>query len=332
MTNRLRRTVAILTALALAFLATKACAKPPEITDPAEAAKDPDFAVQGEYLGEGDLPGQLAGRVGAQVIARGKGKFEAYVLGGGLPGDGWKRGNPRVRMEGSRSGDVVRLADKKLSGTIEGGRLVLTASGRRASLKRVERKSPTLGEKPPQGAVVLFDGSTLEHFDSHAHKSPDGNLFAGTTTKDKFNDYRLHLELRLSWMPEATGQARSNSGIYLHDCYELQVLDSFGLTGENNECGGFYSIRAPDVNMCFPPMTWQTVDIDVTAPRFDAAGNKTANARITVRHNGVVIHDNLELPKGTPGRQPEGPGPRPIHLQGHGNKVQYRNIWVVEKK
>ena len=75
-----------------------------------------------------------------------------------------------------------------------------------------------------------------------------------------------------------------------------------------------------------------TYDIQFTAPKYDASGSKKANARITVRHNGVVIYDDVEFPKATPGRQKEGPGPRPIHLQGHGNKVEYRNIWVLEKK
>jgi hypothetical protein len=82
--------------------------------------------------------------------------------------------------------------------------------------------------------------------------------------------------------------------------------------------------------MCLPPLVWQTYDVDFTAPKFDPDGKKIAPARATVRHNGVVIHDNLEL-AWTPGREPEGPGPRAIHLQQHGNKVQYRNIWVKEK-
>jgi hypothetical protein len=132
-------------------------------------------------------------------------------------------------------------------------------------------------------------------------------------------------------MPKAGGQGRSNSGVYVHNCYEIQVLDSFGLKGENNECGGFYSIKAPDVNMCFPPLEWQTYDIDFTAPKYEG-DKKVTNGRITLKHNGVVIHDNLELPKGTPGRQPEGPAPRPLYLQGHGNHVHYQNVWVEEKK
>ena len=107
--------------------------------------------------------------------------------------------------------------------------------------------------------------------------SKDKNLMSEATSKQKFTDYTLHVEFRLSYMPEARGQARSNSGIYLHDCYEIQVLDSFGLEGEDNECGGIYQFRKPDVNMCYPPLTWQTYDVDFTAPRYKD-GKKTANA------------------------------------------------------
>jgi hypothetical protein len=120
--------------------------------------------------------------------------------------------------------------------------------------------------------------------------------------------------------------------VYVHDCYEIQVLDAFGLEGRDNECGGLYKIKEPDVNMCFPPLVWQTYDIDFTAPQYNDAGEKTSNARLTVKHNGVTIHENLELSHDTPGRKGEGPGPRQLHLQGHGNRVQYRNIWLVEKK
>ena len=113
--------------------------------------------------------------------------------------------------------------------------------------------------------------------------------------------------------------------------YELQVLDSFGLSGEDNECGGIYQIAKPKVNMCYPPLAWQTYDIEFTAAKYDASGEKTANARATIKHNGVVIHDDLELEHGTPGRFREGPQPMPLFLQDHGNPVVFRNIWVVKK-
>ncbi|WP_347245611.1 DUF1080 domain-containing protein [Thermogutta sp.] len=300
-----------------------------EIIDPEVAAQDPDFHIQGEYLGEGALPTGSEGKLGAQVIARGDGKFEMYVLVGGLPGEGWDRSKPRLRGEATRQDGEVSVRGEGYEGTLADGVLTLKHGHGEVKLKRVERKSPTLGAKPPEGAVVLFDGKSADAFDNGT-VLPDGSLLSGVTTKQKFGAYHLHLEFRLSWMPKALGQARSNSGVYLHDCYEVQVLDSFGLTGEDNECGGIYRVKAPDVNMCLPPLVWQTYDIDFTPPKYED-GKKVANARITVRHNGVVIHDNLELPGATPGRQPEGPAPRPIHLQAHGNRVVYRNIWLVPK-
>ena len=107
---------------------------------------------------------------------------------------------------------------------------------------------------------------------------------------------------------------------------------SFGLEGRDNECGGVYSVKPPAVNMCLPPLAWQTYDIDVTAPRFEG-GRKVKNARMTVRHNGVVIHDDIEIAKVTPGgvRGEEGPT-GPLFLQDHGNPVRYRSIWVLPRK
>ena len=108
----------------------------------------------------------------------------------------------------------------------------------------------------------------------------------------------------------------------------------FGLTGEDNECGGVYHLLKPAVNMCLPPLAWQTYDIDYTAATYDSAGKPTTSARATVRHNGVVIHDNVELPnrKTTAAPVEIGPEPGPVYLQDHGNPVRFRNIWFVEKK
>jgi hypothetical protein len=319
--------------LSLMLLSGLACAAGPkksypETTDPAAACKDPDFAVQGEYLGTGRLAG-VEGKLGAQVIALGGGKFKAVVYRGGLPGAGWKRGAEQYEVSGERKGVPVVFSGSAWQATIEAQTLTLQSSDQKtkAALKRIERTSPSLGLAPPQGATVLFRG-TLPCGFPDAKLSPDNNLIAPATSQPLPQSYRLHLEFRLSYMPTALGQARSNSGVYLHDCYEIQVLDSFGLYGRNNECGGFYSIREPDVNLCLPPLVWQTYDIDFRGPTYDAQGNKTANARITVRHNGVPIHVNLELPKHTPGRQKEGPAPRPLHFQGHGCHVQYRNVWI----
>lgn len=326
-----RRMSLLALVLLLCQLACAACAKTPEITDLAEAAKDPDFAIQGEYLGQGNWQGDEKVKVGAQVVALGKGQFKVVLMRDGLPGDGWKRNQPRLMLTGERKAATTDLSGEGISGKIDGQTMTVTSADGKTNLRldRTERHSPTEGIKAPEGAVVLFDGTTTDHF-LNGTFSKDKNLLSEVTTKGKFGDFTLHLEFRLSYMPLARWQSRSNSGVYLHDCYETQVLDSFGLEGEDNECGGFYHLRKPDVNMCYPPLTWQTYDITFTAPRY-RDGKKVANAKAEVRHNGVLIHPEFELPVATPGRQEEGPAPRPIYLQGHGNKVEYRNIWLQEK-
>ncbi|RLS83788.1 MAG: DUF1080 domain-containing protein, partial [Planctomycetota bacterium] len=158
-----------------------------------------------------------------------------------------------------------------------------------------------------------------------------GLMGVGTRTKKAFENYTLHLVFRSPFMPHATGQGRGNSGMYLGDQYECQILDSFGLEGADNECGGIYQNAKPKVNMCLPPLSWQTYDVDFTCAKFDADGKVTAPARVTIKHNGVLIHDNIEL-KSTPGGGRSDQKPGALFLQDHGDAVRFKNIWIVEKK
>ena len=149
-------------------------------------------------------------------------------------------------------------------------------------------------------------------------------------TREKFSSFKLHLEFRTPLMPKERGQGRGNSGVYLQGRYEVQVLDSFGLEGKDNECGGIYKIAAPKVNACLPPLEWQTYDITFYAPKFDANGEKQANAKLTVLHNGIAIHENLEIPVMTGGALDSNIDQSgPLMLQDHSDPVQYRNIWLL---
>ncbi len=301
------------------------------VLDPKEA--DEDYAFQGEYSGTIAEEGADV-KLGVQVIALGDGKFRAVGYPGGLPGDGWE-GENKVEVEATRSGnEVVFTKGDGPNGVLFDGKLVVerpngTVMG---TLKKVHRKSATLGEKPPEGAIVLYGGKDDVKNWKNGKVSEDGWLMQGTQSKQTFQDHTLHLEFYLSYMPHARGQARSNSGCYLQGRYEVQILDSFGLTGENNECGGIYTVSNPSVNMCYPPLTWQTYDIDFTAPKFDEDGNKTANAMMTVRHNGVLIQKDVEIPgptRAAPNQENADAGP--VYIQNHGNPLRFRNIWVLER-
>ncbi|MEZ6046730.1 MAG: DUF1080 domain-containing protein [Planctomycetaceae bacterium] len=293
-----------------------------------------DFTYQGEYAGEAEMPeGKI--KLGMQLIARGEGEFEAVAYKGGLPGEGWD-GSEVSNGTGKMMDDSVLVTSKNDVVCIiqEGKARVIDKKGNGkviGHLQKVVRQSPTLGAKPPEGAVVLFDGSTPDHFEK-GRITDDGLLMQGVTSKQKFKDCHLHIEFMLPFMPYAKGQERGNSGCYLQGRYEVQMLDSFGLAGLDNECGAVYSVSPPSVNMCFPPLTWQTYDIDFTAPVYDNDGNKTRNAILTVRHNGVLVQENQEI-KGPTRAAPvaESNDAGPLYLQDHTNPVRYRNIWLVEK-
>lgn len=281
-------------------------------TDPQKAAEEhPDFLLQGEYVGEVD-----GKPIGLQAADMDKGKFLVSVYQGGLPGDGWDKSK----------------IDSKL---LERDALKEKVKG----LKRVERASKTMGRMAPDGAMVVFAG---EKTDLVKGTITDGLLWPPAATTKNVGSFEMHLEFRLPFKPAVppSNQDRGNSGVYIFNSYECQIIDSFALdfVKENNPfklssdskqwCGCLYTFKLADIHMVYPPLQWQTYDIEFTAAVF-TDGKKTKNARITVFHNGVKIHNDVELPKGTGagGTRPEVPE-GPILFQGHGNPVAFRNIWI----
>jgi hypothetical protein len=190
------------------------------------------------------------------------------------------------------------------------------------------------------GPYPLFDGTdqtNFQHTDgSGAVRWPllgDGAMevcCGDIHTKEAFQDFQLHVEF---WLPElppdVTGQDRANSGVYLQDRYEIQVLDSHGDdTPANDEAGAIYGQKAPDVNAAKPPGTWQTYDITYRAARFDDDGTMTENPRVTVVWNGETVHEDVAIDGPTEGGLPNSPMAGPIRLQDHGNAVRYRDISI----
>ena len=199
----------------------------------------------------------------------------------------------------------------------------------------------TIQATPPGNAVVLFNGKDVNNWTSRSGKAPGWKVEDGVLhvvprtgdimTKEKFTDFFLHLEFRCPNMPEAKGQAKGNSGVFLQGRYEIQVLDSYGIKiPGKGDCGAIYNQFAPLVNACKPPMEWQTYDVIFRAPRVSNDGKVVEPVRLTLLHNGLVIHNNVQLPGATGGAQDQDVGtPGPLLLQDHGNLVAYRNIWTV---
>jgi hypothetical protein len=236
---------------------------------------------------------------------------------------------------GEALGGSYRVAAEFADGVITGK---MNGKGRPVEFKlqRMDIKSPTLGQAPPDGAVVLMDGTNLDAWERYPLKwnlLDDGATeVAGSNFKtiEEFGSGQLHVEFRTPFMPKERGQGRGNSGVYVLGRYEVQVLDSFGLDAADNLCGGIYKKAVPRVSACLPPLTWQTYDITFTTAQFDASGQKTANARITVVQNGVVIHDDVKLDSPTPGGvSGEDAASGPMLFQDHGNRVGFRNVWFV---
>jgi hypothetical protein len=188
--------------------------------------------------------------------------------------------------------------------------------------------------------IVLFNGSGLDAWEARSGGAATWPVSGGSMeslggdirTKQKFGDFRLHVEwFEPSYPPEVTGQARGNSGVFLQERYEVQVLESYGNPPAANEAGSIYSKRAPSSNAATPSESWQTYEITFRAARFDSAGNKIANARVTVVWNGVTVHNDVEIDGGTGDSVPEDASPQSVRLQDHGDagaNPRFRDIWI----
>ncbi|HEY3413039.1 MAG TPA: DUF1080 domain-containing protein [Armatimonadota bacterium] len=191
-----------------------------------------------------------------------------------------------------------------------------------------------VGGKPPEGAVVLYDGKNTDAWSRAWKIEKDKSMLSGgggdNASKEKFLDGWYHVEWKEPLMADKTGQERGNSGVYLQGRYEVQVLDSYGITDPGRgDCGAIYDTAAPLVNACKPPLEWQAYDIFFKAPRYDADGKKIENARLTVFQNGILVQNNTEAPHPTrSATDPEGQEAGPLVLQDHGTPVTYRNVWV----
>lgn len=295
-------------------------------------AKDVDFELMGEFVGPVQTGEQNEYKtIGVQIRHVGDGSFEALQYAGGLPGQKTFSGES-LPLVGRRNDDFIVLSGGPYAIFVESGScLVVDRRGNRiGTLERVIRESPTMGAQAPEGAMVLFDGSGTGQFTT-ARVTPEGLLQEGADLLPMFQDFDLHVEFRTPYMPKMFDQKRGNSGCYLQSRYEVQILDSFALPPVFNGCSAIYRTKAPDLNMCLPPLSWQTYDIHFTAPRWGANGKKLRNAHITVWHNGVKTHDNYELKNKTGAGKIEEPTLLPIRFQNHSDPVRFRNIWIVDR-
>ena len=318
----------------------------------------PDFRIQGEY--EGTVGPDAKNKIGVQVIALGGGQFQAVFLPGGLPGAGWDE-KTRILCQGKlvgtrvifnpAKGDRKYIAkppeqfsatekfppegQKAYVAVFTAGRLTgKTDTGKAIEAKKVLRKSPTLGAKPPSGATVLLaytpgKAPSLDEWVNTRWKTFDEGFMrcersGGNKTKKQFEGpWKLHVEFMSPYRPGARGQGRGNSGVFPPGGREIQVLDSFGLAGMPNECGGIYKTHRPRINMCLPPLSWQTYDITYHPATPGADGKKGEQAYYKVVHNGVTIHEKIKLGGSRKGD---------LSFQDHGNPVSYRNVWIVTGK
>jgi len=335
----------MLLALGLAGPAARAAEAGKNAPNPWPAAADID-PFMGDYDGTWHVADDGFMPAYARIIARGSGDYQVVLYVGGYP-----NADEKTRIEGSGqvSGGQLQFTAKALNGprnerwqgTVVKGQLTAANDGHdEFAFKRIERQSPTLGAKPPKGAAILMpyepgQPTTLDAWTNPKWKIlSDGSVqvtHEDLMSKQKFGDAQVHVEFCLPFMPLESGQGRANSGVYLQNRYEVQVLDSFGLVERDDDCGGIYHNAAPLLNAEYPPLAWQTYDIIIRAARFDADCDTTDLPLFTVYLNGVLIQKSVVVPSPTPGSAPGNTKRGELRLQDHLNPVRYRNVWVLER-
>jgi len=302
-------------------------------------------SYMGEYKGTYHPDGATTMKASAKVIAESvEGNYRIVIKA--TPNEENQDGAD-IQIYGQLSGSTVNIGywagGYEWRGQIQSGHLSVRSSyGQHFELDKFVRKSPKEGLKPPQGAVVLLPFKEGIEPDMSAwtnkqwKKLKSGAMQVnkgGNNTKELFGDIEhFHLEFKLPLEPNNRGQGRANSGVYFAGTFEVQVLDSFGLVHTSGDCAGLYNRARARVNACLPPETWQTYDIEFRAPRLNADGTVRQNARITVYHNGIKVHDDVELPYSGDKWKGKSEATGPIMLQDHGHPIQYRNIWLVKGK
>jgi hypothetical protein len=286
----------------------KEAVKNPTWTDAATATKEhTQFKWIGEYK-------DADGKHFHQVTLLKDGKYLVTSYQTGLPGRGWKK---------------TTAATSKIFSQKELEKLLLKS-------EKIQFKSPTMAKKTPKEATLVMPSGFTN--------IKGGLLLAGGKTTKDVGSFKMHLEFMLPFKPDRnpSNQDKGNSGIYIYNNYEIQVLDTFALDYSSKEhpikleskmtqwCGCLYKMKMADTNMGLPPLVWQTYDIEFIAPEFDG-DKKIKNAIVTVVHNGIKIHDKVELKTGTgAGAKRPQLARGPILFQNHGNPTVYRNVWIVE--
>jgi len=278
-----------------------------------------------------------AGATTIDVEAYPAGNFHAVLTGGG---------GAAVQLVGFVQGSQLLLLGPDIRGTLAAGRLALAGP---ASAEQVLKRVPvgvTYFEKRPAGARVLLDAGTgLKNFrrgDGAAKWKvlADGAIeidprFGSIFSRESFGNVRIYLEFRHAFNSESLGPRRGNSGLFVMNTYEIQIVDSFGEPPDKTSEGSIYHISAPAVQASAPPLEWQSLEVEFRAPRFDDLGSEVVHGRITVWQNGHKIQDNVELPHPTAASEESAAKlkaprpPQPLMLQDHGNLAQFRNLWVL---